>query len=242
MYAHEYDVQEADMASVSAILSDGSAYVKEGLVEKWQRWIILIVLMAIQGITMSIIPLFNGYLVRVYGSPAKQAPEIEDYKRLFIDGWKLNIVAILYMIPAIIVGLVLGVMSLAPVIAGIMNKGRIDEILGLFLGSIGLLVAGLVFAVITLIMYMAFVHFSRSGKVSDAFAVGAIVNRISSGIGWGMYIAMWIVIWILSMILFLIIMGFNMVPPLGMIAGLVLAPLWGVFIAKINCDIYDTRT
>ena len=229
------------MASISAIISDGSEYVKDGLVEKWQRWIVLIILMVVQGITMSIIPLFNGYLVRVYGSTSNIAPEVEDYKKLFIDGWKLNLVTILYMIPAIIVGILLGVMSIAPIIAGVMNKGRIDEILGIVLGSIGLMVAGLIFAVITLIMYMAYVHFSRTGNLGDAFQIKAITSQIGEGIGWGSYIIMWIIIWVFSMILFLIIMGLNVIPPLGIIAGFVFAPLWAVFIAKITCNVYDNR-
>lgn len=229
------------MASFSAILSDGSEYVKQGLVEKWQRWIILIVLMIVQMITVSVVPLFNGYMVRVYGNTAKNAPEIEDYKKLFVDGWKLNIVAILYMIPAIIIAVVLGLFSVVPVIAGVMNKGRIDEAVGLLLGSIGLLVAGLLFALITLIMYMAFVHFARSGKMTDAFSVGAIVKQISDGTGWGTYILMWIILWIISMTLFVIIMGLNVIPPLGLIAGVVLAPLWGIFVAKVTCNVYDNK-
>lgn len=241
MYSPEYVVQEADMTSFSEILSDGSEYVKEGLVEKWQRWVVLIVLMIIQTFTICIIPLFNGYIVRVYGSTSNSAPEVDDYKRLFIDGWKLNIVTILYMIPAIIIAVVLGLMSMAPVIAGFLNKGRIDELAGVLLGSFGLIVAGLLFAVITLIMYMAFVHFSRSGKLMDAFSVGEITRKVGDGIGWGSYVLMWVIIWIISMVLFVIIMGLNVIPPLGLIVGLVLGPLWAVFIAKVTRNVYDNK-
>lgn len=230
------------MASISTILSDGSEYVREGLVEKWQKWIMLIVLMIVQGITMSIIPLMNGYMVRVYGNEGKRsAPEVDDFMRLFIDGWKLNLVIILYMIPAIIIALILGVFSIAPIVAGFMSSGRIDELAGILLGSIGLLVAGLVFAIITLIMYMGLVHFSRTGSMMDAFSVGEIVRRISDGVGWGTYIVMWIIIWIISMTIFVIIMGLNAIPPLGLIAGVVLAPLWGVFLGRILSSLYDNR-
>ena len=229
------------MTTISAIISDASGYVKEGLVEKWQRWILLIILMIIQVFTLSIIPLFNGYLVRVYGSTDQNAPEITDYMRLFVDGWKLNIVTVLYMIPAVIIAILLGVFSIAPVIAGVLNKGRVDELIGIILGTFGLIVAGLIFALISLIMYMAYIHFSRSGKLSDAFSFGAICRQIGDGVGWGTYILTFIVIWIFSMILFVIIMGMSVVPPLGLIVGLVLAPLWAVFIAKINCNLYDNK-
>lgn len=229
------------MASFSAILSDGSEYVKEGLIEKWQRWIVLIILLAVQMFTLSVVPLFNGYLVRVYGSTSGVAPEADDYKRLFIDGWRLNIVTILYMIPAVIVGVVLGLMTFVPELLGHVSTGRMDKVAGLILGASGLMVAGLVLAVITLIMYMAFVHFSRSGNLIDAFNVGAITRKVSEGIGWGTYVLMWVIIWIISMTLFIIVIGLSSVPPLGFIIGMVLAPLWAVFIAKITCNIYDNR-
>ncbi|MDD1727797.1 MAG: DUF4013 domain-containing protein [Methanospirillum sp.] len=229
------------MASYSAILSDGSEYVRGGLVDKWQRWILLIVLLIIQTVTICIIPLFNGYLVRVYGSTSNAAPDIDDYKKLFVDGWKLNIVTILYMIPAIIVGVVLGLLSLAPIVGAVLSKGRIDEILGLIIGSIGLLVTGLVFAVITLIMYMAYVHFSRTGSIMDAFSIGDITRKVGDGIGWGTYVLMWVIIWIISMILCVIIMGLNVIPPLGVIVGMVLSPLWAVFIAKVTRNVYDNK-
>ena len=229
------------MASYSAILSDGSEYVRGGLVDKWQRWILLIVLLIIQTVTICIIPLFNGYLVRVYGSTSNTAPDIDDYKKLFVDGWKLNIVTILYMIPAIIVGVVLGLLSLAPIVGAVLSKGRIDEILGLIIGSIGLLVTGLIFAVITLIMYMAYVHFSRSGRIMDAFSIGDIARKVGDGIGWGTYVLMWVIIWIISMILCVIIMGLNVIPPLGVIVGMVLSPLWAVFIAKVTRNVYDNK-
>ncbi|PWR74689.1 DUF4013 domain-containing protein [Methanospirillum lacunae] len=241
LYAPDYVPQEADMGSYSAILSDGSEYVREGLVEKWQRWVILILLLVIQAFTICIIPLFNGYLVRIYGSTSNDAPNIDDYKRLFVDGWKLNIVTILYMIPAVIVGVVLGLLSIAPIMAAVLGRGRIDEILGLVAGSIGLVVTGLIFAIITLIMYMAFVHFSRSGKIIDAFSVGEITKKIGDGIGWASYVFMWVIIWIISMILCVIIMGLNVIPPLGVTVGIVLTPLWAVFIAKVTRNVYDNK-
>jgi len=241
MNAPDYVPEEPDMASYSAILSDGSEYVREGVVEKWQRWVILIMLLLIQTITICIIPLFNGYLVRIYGTTGNKAPEVDDYKRLFIDGWKLNIVTILYMIPAIIVGVVLGLMSIAPIMAAVLGRGRIDEILGFIAGSFGLIVTGLIFAIITLIMYMSYVHFSRSGNMMDAFSINEITGKVTDGIGWGSYVFMWLIIWIFSMILCVIIMGLNVIPPLGVTIGFVLGPLWAVFIAKVTRNVYDNK-
>ncbi|HWQ66081.1 MAG TPA: DUF4013 domain-containing protein [Methanospirillum sp.] len=229
------------MTSYEVILSDASEFVRRGLIEQWQRWITLILLMIIQGITIGIIPLFNGYVVRVYQSMEQSTPEINDYTRLFIDGWKFNIVTIIYLIPAIIVAVFLGIFSIIPIIAGFMGAGKINAVVGIIMGSIGLLLTGLIFAAISLILYMAYVHFSRSGNLTDAFQIGEIIAHISNGIGWEKYFMLWIIIWIFSMTFGVIIMGMNALPPMGIIAGMILAPLWALFIAKINVNIYDNK-
>ncbi len=227
------------MASIGTIIAEASEYVKTGCITDWKRWLILIILMIVQGFTLCIVPLFNGYLVRVYGSSNPTAPGTEGIGRLFVDGWKFNIITILYLIPAIIVALIFGVLGVLPMIAGILSTGKIAEIVGIAIGSLGILLAVLLVIVFSLLMYMAYVRFSRSGALADAFAIGDISHHISSGIGWGPYVAVWIIVWILSATLFLIIMGLSVVPFLGPLAGLILSPLWGVFIARIISNVYD---
>ncbi len=229
------------MASYSGIIINASEYVKTGLIDHIQRWGVLIILSLIQMITLNIVPLVSGYLVRVYGDESETAPEINEYGRLFVDGWKVNIVTLLYLIPAIIIAVAFGAFGVISALFGLLAEGKITHIAGFMVGSIGILIAGIVFLLITLIMNMAYVHFSRSGRILDAFSVGAITSRISDGIGWGSYIIMWIIVWILTSILFFIISGFMMIPVLGWLAILVLTPLWSVFIAKINRNIYDNR-
>lgn len=227
------------MASYSGIISHASEYVKTGLIDNWQRLVVLIVFSLIQIFTLNIVPLVSGYLVRIYATPGDQAPEIDEYRRLFIDGWKMNLVTLLYMIPAIVIALVFGAIGIISFISVFLSKGIIPDLAGLLIGSFGILAAFLVCILTTLIMNMAYVHFARSGKVLDAFSVGAITHHISEGIGWGGYIVMWIIVWILMTILFFILSGLSLIPILGWIAALVLIPLWTVFIAKINGNIYD---
>ncbi|PWR76270.1 DUF4013 domain-containing protein [Methanospirillum stamsii] len=227
------------MASYSLILSNASDYVKTGLIDHWKRWIVLIVISIIQLITLNLVPLASGYLVRVYGTPGDTAPELDEYGRLFIDGWKMNIVTILYLIPAIIIAVAFGAIGVLSLIAGFLAEGKIVEISGLLIGSLGILVAFLVFLLISLIMNMAFIHFSRSGRLLDAFSVGAITSRISDGIGWGGYIVMWVIVWVLMSVLFLILSGLSLIPIIGWLAAFILTPLWSVFIAKINANVYD---
>ena len=229
------------MGSFSEIVSNASGYVKTGLINEWKRWIILIVLSIIQAFTLSIIPLMSGYLVRVYGTEGDTAPEVEHIGRLFIDGWKLNIITILYLIPAIVIAVIFGLLGFLPIISGFLSGGKVAEIGGLLLGSVGLLIAFLVLVLITLIMNMGYVNFSRSGKLIEAFNFGSITSRIQDGVGWGKYIVMWIIVWIMMIILFIILLLLAIVPILAVIIGVIISPLWEVFIAKIYCNIYDNR-
>jgi hypothetical protein len=229
------------MASYSAIISNASEYVKTGLIDHWKRWIVLIILSLIQMFTINIIPLVSGYLVRVYAQPDDMAPEIDEYGKLFVDGWKMNIVTILYMIPAIIIALAFGAVGVISALAGLFAEGKMTHIGGLMVGSIGLFLAFLVFLLITLVMNMAYVHFSRSGRLLDAFSIGEITRNISDGIGWGSYIVMWIIVWLLTTVFFFIISGLTMIPILGWFALLALTPLWSVFLAKINGNVYYNR-
>lgn len=229
------------MASYSAIISNASEYVKTGLIDHWKRWIVLIILSLIQMFTINIIPLVSGYLVRVYAQPDDMAPEIDEYGKLFVDGWKMNIVTILYIIPAIIIALAFGAVGVISALAGLFAEGKMTHIGGLMVGSIGLFLAFLVFLLITLVMNMAYVHFSRSGRLLDAFSIGEITRNISDGIGWGSYIVMWIIVWLLTTVFFFIISGLTMIPILGWLALLALTPLWSVFLAKINGNVYYNR-
>jgi len=227
------------MTSISGMISNASEYVKEGLVSAWQRWVVLIVLSIIQTFTLSLIPLMSGYLVRVYGSSSEIAPDVNDFGRLFIDGWKINFIAILYIIPAVVIAIIFGVLGFVPLIFGVLEGAPLVEVIGLFLGSIGVVIAIIIFVLITLIMNMAFVHFARTGKFFEAFSVGDIFRKISEGVGFGTYFIVWIIVWIMMVTLFLIVLGLALIPFIGWLVGPVLTPLWVVFIAKIYCNLYD---
>lgn len=227
------------MASISGMISNASEYVKEGLVSAWQRWVVLIVLSIIQTFTFSLVPLMSGYLVRVYGSSGETAPEVDEFGRLFMDGWKMNFITILYMIPAVVIAIIFGVLGFVPLILGILEGAAVAEVFGLILGSIGIVIAVVIFLLITLIMNMAFVHFARTGKFFEAFSVGDIFRKISDGVGFGTYFIVWVIVWVMLVTLFLIILGLSLIPFIGWLAGPVLGPLWAVFIAKIYCNLYD---
>ncbi len=221
------------------LITESSGYVKQNLLIEWKNWLILIVFFFVQSITIHFVPLFSGYIVRVYADNSKSAPKTDGILKLFIDGWKLNIIGILFMIPAIIIAIAFGGLSALSIITGISAEKMPAEIMGLLLGSTGLFLAVIIFMIFTLFMFMAFVNFARKGKMVDAFAVGDIAKKISNGIGWGGYFVMWVVIWILGFFFTLIIFGLSVVPLLGLIFGILLGPLWGVFLARIMSNVYD---
>ena len=48
---------------------------------------------------LSSLPLFLGYVIRVFRG-ANPSPQFDDWSRMFIDGFKLFIVAVIYALPA----------------------------------------------------------------------------------------------------------------------------------------------
>lgn len=74
-------------------------YAKDGLLGKWQKWILLI-------ISCIIFPLFMGYMMRIYRG-LKPAPELDEWGNMFIDGIKLWIVEIIFALPIIFLDFVL---------------------------------------------------------------------------------------------------------------------------------------
>lgn len=72
---------------LASMLGDSFEYTKEALVGKWGKWLLLFII--------SIIPIVNfillGYVMEIYRG-ARTAPELEEYGRLFVDGFKLFIV------------------------------------------------------------------------------------------------------------------------------------------------------
>ncbi|MBQ3717780.1 MAG: DUF4013 domain-containing protein, partial [Methanomicrobium sp.] len=80
---------------------------------------------------MYLVPVFNGYLLRVAGSN-DSAPDVNQWFKLFIDGWKILIVQIIYMLPVIILAVVFGFLALLPEVMAIASGSapNIELIMG----------------------------------------------------------------------------------------------------------------
>ncbi|HOJ95511.1 MAG TPA: DUF4013 domain-containing protein [Methanospirillum sp.] len=73
--------------------------------------------------------------MRVYGDENETAPEIDGYGRLFVGGWKMNIVTILYLILAIIIAVAFGAIGVLSALAGLFTEGKITHITDLVSGA-----------------------------------------------------------------------------------------------------------
>ncbi|MBN2734128.1 MAG: DUF4013 domain-containing protein [Methanomicrobiaceae archaeon] len=210
----------------------------EGFVGEWIKWILLIVCTFIQGITIGLIPLFNGYIVRIF-SEKDSAPEINQWGKLFIDGWKYNIVCILYMIPAIIIAVIFGIFALLPAIMGFAFSGNVEEVMAIFGLLTGLMITGVAILLMALFMIMGLVRLGKTNKIGEAFNFGAIIKQIKDGVGWLGYIVYFVLLWIILVIYIVVISLLSLIPFLGIIFGIIITPLVWVFIAYYLKNIYE---
>jgi hypothetical protein len=188
-------------------------------------------------IVLGIIPIVNlivtGYASRVLKeSPgADSPPKLENYGDLFIDGLKIVIASIIYMlIPLILIaaGFVpfFAAMKLGPPPVT-MAGGFTPAYMGLLGGTeIVLVLVGLLVAFVMLILLAAGIaHMIKTGKFGKAFAFGEILNVIGK-IGWGKYIA-----WLILIVILAIIVGAiaGAIPYVGWIIAAIIGPALTVF-------------
>ncbi len=208
-------------------LSESFEYTKEALIGKWVRWILLIII--------SIIPIVQfityGYTLRVMRG-IKPAPELEDYVQLFIDGLLYFIIAVIWMIPAIIIGGILIGGSLIALMSGSDALGMA----GLAGMGFGLLVTFIVAILCGLFSTIGIVRFARMEKFGEAFAFGAIKDKIGE-IGWGNYIIALIVMGIVVSVIYFVLM---IIPIIGWLLMFIALPFLAIFSARYICNLYDS--
>ena len=188
-------------------------------------------------IVLDLIPIVNlivtGYASRVLKeSPgADSPPKLENYGDLLVDGLKIAVVSIIYMlIPIILIVAGVGSFFAAMVTGGgpnFMWGGFTPAYMGLLGGTgIVLVLIGLLVAFVMLILLAAGIaHMIKTGKFGKAFAFGEILNVIGK-IGWGKYIAWLILIVILAAIVGAIA---GAIPYVGWIIAAIIGPALAVF-------------
>jgi hypothetical protein len=211
---------------------DGSIiYAKEGLVGKWDKWILLIV-------SCIIFPLFMGYTMRIYRG-ANPAPALDDWGGMFIDGIKLLVVGVIYALPVLFLEFVLmGSATIAMLSSAnggtYTNPGAIMGLLvAIFFGATIIVIVAIIIGLITA---TATVRFARTNSFSEAFNFGAIFAQIGK-IGWMIYIIALIMLGIIVGIIEVICM---VIPYIGIILLLILLPPLGLFSARYLTMLYES--
>ncbi|MEJ5292097.1 MAG: DUF4013 domain-containing protein [Candidatus Methanosuratincola sp.] len=208
-------------------LSDAFQYAQK-LFSDLGRLLILVIL--------SIIPILNfiviGYAAKVASeSPQSDAPpRLTGYASLFIEGLKVVVVGIIYMIiPLILIG---------PSIVGFISIPMLPATPGLFVGGIALiaLIAGIVLAILaSIIFYMGIINMIKKNNFGKAFAFGEIFEIIGN-VGWGMYI-----LWIIALIVIVSIVGIiAAIPVVGWLISLIISPAVSVFIFRSATLVYSS--
>jgi MFS family permease len=236
------------------MLDDSFAYAKDGVWERWTRWLLLI-------LSMLIFPLILGYIVRIYRGE-KPAPEPEMWLELFIDGLKLLLVQIIYLLPVIL----LVILAFIPLISTLVTSGvfsqdfssmsdsqserwldshpgLISELLLAGGFMILLLIVAIILAIIiTFFSFLGVVRFARTRSINEAFNFSVILTHIRR-IGWINYIIALIAITIIGYIFGMILNLFSFIPVVGifielLVMGILYVPFL-LFSARFSALVYD---
>jgi hypothetical protein len=212
-------------------LSNSFDYAKK-MFSEVGRLIILIVL--------NIIPIVGwivlGYEARVLKeSPGIGVPpKLEKYGELFVEGAKVFVASLIYMlVPTILI--VLGAVS---TFAGMTSFQGQAIGAGMILGGTGiaLLAVGILLAIPMLILLgVGLAHMIKTGKFGKAFAFGELFGIIR-GIGWGKYLG-----WVVVVIVISAVVGgiASAIPRVGWIISAVIQPILGIFVFRSMGLLYN---
>ena len=217
------------------MISDAFEYTREALVGRWMRWVLLTI--------VSIIPIVNfiifGYMMEIYRG-TKPAPELENWGTLFVDGLKLFIVMLIYMIPVIVIIAIFGGIGFLGMIASgdasgnsAVAAGAIASLMG------GIFLALIVGLIISIIAVIGAVRFTRTGSFGEAFNFSAILETIGR-IGWVDYIIALVILFIVAAVVQFVVGLLSVIPVLGWIIGFFIASALVIFEGRYVTLIYDS--
>jgi len=210
------------------IIGDSFEYTKEAVVGKWNKWLMLII---------ATIPLalpLMGYAMKVLRGE-KPAPEVDDWGTLFIDGIKAWIVLLIYAIPIIIVGFIVGGAFALALWSG--NYAAMMAAFGAM--ALGVLVMFVLFIILSVFAVIGIVRFARTGSIGEAFNISTILATINK-IGWIPYIIALIILMVIEIIIQVIFMIIRVIPFLGIIICFCLIAPIALLFTRYICLLYDS--
>lgn len=198
----------------------------------------VIMVLGIIGLIFGI--LVSGYMIRIIKASlanVAEIPAMDDWKEMFIDGFKADVVGIIYAIPAILI-MIISIALAALTLLGSTSLSDPAALVSLAMGAgIGGIIALLYMLIITPIIAMAITNMAYQDEFGAAFRFSEIMAKISE-IGWGNLIIWYIVMIVLFIILSIIggiITGiFSIITPIlgTLIFDLVVMPYIYMFISR----------
>jgi hypothetical protein len=214
---------------IGEIISDAVKYPSSN----WKKVIILGVFFILSIVIVGIFFVL-GYFLRILKSTiagVDELPEFDDWGDMFVDGLKVLVVYIVYLlIPGIVIvaGVFTSIASLAATNTSIYTAPASFFALIGVTGIIGYILA-LIFA---LFAYIAVANMAYYDEIEAAFRFSEILDKIKM-IGWGKYIIWYIVMWVIALIVGLIAGILNIIPLIGtIIALLVIYPYFVMFYSR----------
>jgi hypothetical protein len=209
------------------IIGESFEYAQDAVAGNYKKWLMLVIATILLGI-----PLL-GYLMKVLRGE-KPSPELEDWGTLFVDGIKYLIVALIYAIPLISVG----VLVVRAGVAGIMSGTSADVITAFGLIAVGLIIIFIIAIFIAVFEIIGVVRLARTGRMGEAFHFNAIHETIKK-LGWGQYLIAIGILIIAGFIMGIIFNVLMIIPVLGGIICVCLIAPFALFIARYMCVLYD---
>jgi len=251
---------------IEPLLSDAFAYAQEALVGKWTRWAIFILLalpfslirfvfdpkkimdgakfnweavpwaqVALLILTGIILSFFlSGYWVRIYRG-TKPAPDFTGWTELFVDGIKLAVVWFLWVLPLFVILAAIAALAIA---FFVVTPGA--EMNWTFLGILLLLVLVEIILLVCVVLFgiLGAVRFARTGSIREGIHASAILVTIRT-IGWVSYLISLLVIAVVCLIYALITAVLSVIPYIGWVLVMIVAPFFSIFMARYFTLVYD---
>ena len=242
-----------------SVFVDSLGYTKETLFGKLSRWVIF-ALCALPGVlavilcetfcaelpaailSLLVAPLLyvivSGYIARIYRG-ATSPPEFDNWGSLFVDGFRIAVTYILWFLPAFLLSLALGGLTIAFCVAE-----QIDAFIALvYLLLTPLLLAAVVIAV--LYSDLGAILCARTNSILEGINILSITKTIGA-IGWVNYlIAIVILIIPFLVITMTLAFAFDFIPVpyvVDIIDGCVITPIYLVFAARYMTLLYNQGT
>jgi hypothetical protein len=177
----------------------------------------------------------SGYVVRIYRG-VKPAPDFTAWTELFIDGVKLAVVWLLWVLPLFIV---LAAGALFAYMSFVSSPSTDDSNIAILLFILCLLlVEFILFIIVVLFGMLGAVRFARTGSIREGVRFSAILKTIRT-MGWLSYVLALIVFIVIAVIYAIITGILSIIPFIGWALVLIVAPFFSIFIARYFTLVYD---